>query len=125
MRLRTLTVCCCFISCSSSRMTETQLYFGLFKPNGSLITEQEWTNFSETQIPKVFKEGSTTVNTVGKWLDPVTHKLITESGRMVIYHHKTSALISKRIDTLIALYKTMFDQQSVLGVDKKVKAHFR
>jgi len=105
-------------------MMETDLYFAQSRPDGSLITEKEWNSFKEEHISKVFKEGSTTLNGVGNWLDPVSHKLITEPTHVVIYFYKKSSYISAQIDTLISRYKNMFQQQSVLRVDKKVKAAF-
>jgi hypothetical protein len=43
---------------------------------------------------------------------------------MVSYNYKKSPAISKQIDSLRAWYKNLFNQQSVLRVDKKVKAQF-
>ena len=111
-------------SCATSRMMETDLYFGQSKPDGSMITEKEWSNFKDTHIAKVFKEGSTVLNGAGNWYDPVSHKLVTEPTYVVIYFYKKSSSVSAQIDSLISRYKVMFQQQSVLRVDKKVKAFF-
>jgi hypothetical protein len=105
-------------------MIETDLYFGQSKPDGEMITEKEWNSFKENQIAKVFKEGSTVLNGVGNWFDPENHKLITEPTYVVIYFYKKSQAVSKQIDSLRYWYKTMFQQQSVLRVDRKVKASF-
>lgn len=119
-------VLACFIlcSCSTTRMIQTDLYFGQTWPDGRTITETEWTNFRNNQIAKVFKEGSTVIKASGNWLDPETHKLITEPSYVVIYYHKRSSQISQQIDSLRHWYKTLFQQQSVLRVDRKVKASF-
>ena len=105
-------------------MIETDLYFGQSKPNGEMIPEKEWNDFKENQIAKVFKEGSTVLNGIGNWYDPEKHKLITEPTYVVTYFYKKSPALSKQIDSLRFWYKTMFQQQSVLRVDKKVKAVF-
>ena len=105
-------------------MIETDLYFGQSKPGGGMITEMEWKNFKEIRIAKVFKEGSTVVNSTGNWYDPVSHKLITEPTFVVIYFYKNSPKVSKQIDSLRYWFKTMFQQQLVLREDKKVKAKF-
>jgi hypothetical protein len=116
----------CFIlcSCSATRMVETDLYFGQTRPDGSMITDAEWQNFRDNQIAKVYKEGCTVIKASGNWLDPVTHKLITEPSYLVINHHKRSAQISQQIDSLKYWYIKMFQQQAVLRVDKTVKASF-
>jgi hypothetical protein len=124
MPLKLFIICFLLCSCSSSRMIETDLYFGLTRPDGSMITESEWNNFRNNQIAKVFKEGCTIYNTSGNWLDPETHKLITEPSRVVSHLHKSSTQISQQIDSLRYWYKMMFQQQAVLRVDRKVKASF-
>jgi hypothetical protein len=105
-------------------MVETDLYFGQSRPDGSMITQGEWNRFKETQILRIFKEGSTTISATGSWLDPVTQKLISEPTYVVTYFHKRSPAISKQIDSLRNLYKSMFLQQAILRVDKKVQASF-
>ncbi len=121
---KVLFICLVFSSCSASRMVETNLFFGQTRPDGSLITEKEWNDFKVTHIARVFKEGSTVINSTGSWLDPETHKLITEPSNVVIYFYKKSQQVSQQIDSLRYWYKTLFQQQSVLRVDKKVKAFF-
>jgi hypothetical protein len=111
-------------SCSPQRMMETNLYFGQSKPSGAMVTETEWNSFKENYISKVFKEGSTIVSVSGNWYDPDNHKLITEPTYKVIYFYKRSPAVSKQIDSLRYWYKTLFQQQSVLRVDRKVKASF-
>jgi len=116
----------CFIlcSCSTSRMMETDLYFAQTRADGSLITEAEWNSFRENQIAKVFKNGCTVIKASGNWLNPDTHKLITEPSHVVICYYKRSAQMSQQIDSLRYWYKVMFNQQSILRVDKKVKVTF-
>jgi len=124
MPIRLFIICLFFVSCSPSKMIETSLYFGQTRPDGSMITDTEWNNFRESQIFRIFKKGSTTISATGSWLDPVTQKLISEPSYVVSYFHKRSPEISKQIDSLRDLYKSMFQQQSILRVDKKVQASF-
>jgi hypothetical protein len=105
-------------------MMETDLYFGQSKPDGTIITENEWTHFKETEIAKAFKEGTTILPGTGTWYDTASNKLISEPTYVVVYFYKHSGSVSKRIDSLRSLYKTLFNQQSILRVDKKVKAVF-
>lgn len=119
-----LFICLILGSCSSSRMVETSLYFGQSKPDGGAVTAAEWDRFKKDYISKVFKEGSTVVPVTGNWLDTAQRQLITEPTYVVIYFHKRSLQVSKQIDSLRYSYKTLFQQQSVLRVDKKVNAAF-
>jgi hypothetical protein len=124
MSFRIFIVCIFLVSCTPYRMIETQLYFGQTRPNGSRITDAEWNDFKDNQISRVFTRGSTTIKATGTWYDPDTHKLISEPAYVVSCFYKKSALISRQIDSLRNLYKTMFNQQSILRVDKKVQAGF-
>jgi Protein of unknown function (DUF3574) len=105
-------------------MIETQLYFGQSKPNGDSITIKEWNDFKANYIRKVFNEGSTVVSVTGDWYDTAARKIITEPTYIVIYTYSPSAAKSRQIDSLRESYKTIFSQQAVLRVDKKVKASF-
>ena len=113
-----------FTSCVSHRMMETHLYFGQSRPSGGMVTPQEWEKFKEDYICKVFGEGSTIVSVTGNWYDPESRKLITEPTYQVIYFYKPNKSKSQQIDSLRIWYKQLFQQQSVLRVDKKVSAYF-
>jgi hypothetical protein len=105
-------------------MVETDLYFGLDKPGGGRLSEEEWAGFTAKYVSAVFRDGSTTVTALGSWRDPVSGKLITEPSRLLICIHPNTNQFSKRIDSLRNAYKKLFDQQSVLRVDKKVAVSF-
>lgn len=124
MKYRLLIIGFVAFACPPQRMIETDLYFGQSKPSGGTVTESEWNNFKENYVSKVFKEGSTVINVTGNWYDPDAHKLITEPTYKVIYFYKKSNNVSKQIDSLRYWYKTLFQQQSILRVDRKVKASF-
>ena len=117
-------VCLFMVSCSANRLVETTLYFGQSKPDGGMITEKEWNEFKVNYIAKVYSKGSTVLNATGSWLDPASHKLITEPTYVVMHTYKRSQFMSKQIDSLRYWYKTLFQQQSVLRIDRKVKATF-
>ena len=112
------------VSCTSPRMMETNLYFGLLKPAGGMVSEAKWNGFKENNISKIFKEGFSIVNVSGSWYDKEKQILITEPTYKVIYLHKKSSALSKQIDSLRQHYKILFQQQAVLRVDKKVQASF-
>jgi hypothetical protein len=116
--------CFLFLSCSSSRMMETDLYFGQTRPDGTMITAQEWNAFAKTDIPRVFREGSTTISATGSWYDSAAGKLISEPSYLVRYVYKKSPQTSREIDSLRSWYQQKFRQQSVLRVDKKVRVYF-
>lgn len=124
MKTIKLIVLITFCTSCSPKLIETNLYFGLSKPDGGMVSEKDWNNFKIKHISKVFKEGSSVISLNGNWYDPEAQKLITEPTYLVSYYHKNSPVLSKQIDSLRNNYKTIFNQQSVLRVDKKVTASF-
>src|SRR5262245_58039073 len=96
------------IACSTSKYVETSVYVVQSKPDGGMVSEKEWNSFKESNISKVFKEGSSVVSLSGNWYDTAARKLITEPTYMVSYYYKKSATISKQIDSLRAWYKQLF-----------------
>jgi hypothetical protein len=112
------------VSCSSGKYIETSLYFGQSKPGGTMLTEKEWAHFKTEYISKVFKEGSSVVAVNGNWRGTATHQLITDPSYAVSYHHKKSELLNREIDSLCYCYKTLYNQQSVLKVSRRVDVKF-
>lgn len=118
-----LIVCCLLLySCSSSRQVETRLYFGQFKLDGGVVSDKEWNEFVEQYVSKVFPDGSTIENATGNWYDTAQRKLVTEPSKVLIAINRPSARLDEKIDSLRYWYKQIHQQQSVLRVDKKVKA---
>jgi len=122
MLTRMILCCLVFCSCSTAKQVETKLYFGQFKLNGGTVSDQEWNDFVARYVSKVFPEGSTVENATGNWYDTATHKLIMEPSKVITAINKPSEKLNQQIDSLGYWYKTLYQQQSVLRVDRKVKA---
>ena len=117
---------CCLVlcSCSTARQVETKLYFGQFKLDGGTVSEKEWSEFVAKYVSRVFPEGSTVENATGNWYDTASQKLVVEPSKVVTAINKPSARLNQQIDSLRYWYKQLHQQQSVLRVDRKVKAQF-
>ena len=121
MLYRFLIISIFFYSCTGQRMIQTDLYFGKSNNEWQILTEQQWHTFTQQYISKVFPDGCTIVSAVGYWYDTAQHNLVTEPSRVVVSVNKMSPRFSKQIDSLRYWYKTLYQQQSVLRVDKKVR----
>jgi uncharacterized protein DUF3574 len=110
--------------CATQKFVETNLYFGLSKDNGTLISDSAWNVFAENNIAETFDRGFTILTSEGKWLDNKSGKVYTEPSRVVISVNKMNHQLSQRIDSLRSTYKKIFQQQSVLRTDKKVTVNF-
>ena len=106
-------------SCGSVRQIETGLYFGLSKPRG-IITPNEWAQFSQTELGRVFPSGFTELDASGKWRG-AGDSLISEPSKLVIAIHKKDKSLDILIDSACIAYKKLFQQEAVMRVDKKVK----
>jgi hypothetical protein len=117
-------VLCCIVlySCGSSRQVETRLYFGQSKLDGGAVSEKEWNEFVEQYVSRVFPDGSTIQEATGNWYDTSQRRLVTEPSKVIIAINHPSSRLNEKIDSLRYWYKQIHRQQSVLRVDKKVKA---
>lgn len=101
---------------------ETQLFFGLSKPNGGIVSEREWESFAAAEIAPRFPEGFSVLDGAGFWRDASTQKTISEKSKVVVRMHGDGA--DAEIAAIVAAYKTKFQQDAVLRVDRPVCAQF-
>ena len=125
MFIRLLLLSLIVFSCGTARQVETRLYFGQLKRDGGTVSEKEWNEFVEKYVGRVFPEGNTIENATGNWFDTSSRKLITEPSKVVVSINRRSRNLDRQIDSLCHWYKLLYDQQSVLRVDRKVKAALR
>jgi hypothetical protein len=111
-------------SCASQKFVETDLYFGMSKNDGTIISDSAWSAFVETNVAPVFYRGFTIASTQGRWLNEKQRKVYTEPSYIIISVNKMNSTLSVKIDSLRTAYKNIFQQESVLRVDKKVKVSF-
>lgn len=104
-------------------LTKDELYFGLSKPGGEMISEAEWQLFLRRVITPRFREGITVVDAYGQYLNSGGN-LIKEKSKLVILIHENSQKKNQSIEEIIASYKQTFKQESVLRVTTSAKVSF-
>ncbi|MDB5229323.1 MAG: hypothetical protein JWN76_128 [Chitinophagaceae bacterium] len=92
----------------------------MVKPSGR-VSEDEWKNFFNQHVNKVYPKGSTVIKAEGNWYDTSTHDIVREETRLIVSINKMTPRLSTQIDSLRYYYKQLFNQQSVLRIDRKVK----
>lgn len=92
---------------------QSTLYFGLTQQDGSLISQQQWQEFVDTQITPRFPDGFTVLKGDGQWQD-ASGAIVREQSRVLIICHPADAETSQKIDQLRTIYKIQFNQESVL-----------
>lgn len=100
---------------NSEREIQTELFFGLSKPDGTNVTEEEWNKFVGDYIAPRFEDGFTVVDARGQWLDN-NNKIVKENTKLVILIYKRSHDLDSSINNLIDNYKRLFHQEFVLRV---------
>ncbi|MEA5570032.1 DUF3574 domain-containing protein [Calothrix sp. UHCC 0171] len=104
-------------------IVKEELYFGLSKPEGKVVSELEWQRFLNNVISPRFREGFTVMNANGQYLSR-NGKLIRENTKLVILIHQKHSTKNVQVQEAIAKYKQMFQQESVLRVTSNVKLSF-
>lgn len=105
-------------------IVQTDLYFGMSKTSGDMISDSAWNIFLHNEVSKVFSEGFTVIHSEGMWVEQQKRKINSEPSRIISSVNVMTPSMSEHIDSLREKYKTLFQQQSVLRVDKKLRLTF-
>ncbi|RNC80014.1 MAG: DUF3574 domain-containing protein [Balneola sp.] len=116
-----LVMCCSNPEATSS--VKTEIYFGLSTSTGEPIPLEDWEVFKEKNVEEILS-GYTEILGNGFWSDDegVKHH---EKSVTLIYLHENTTSENLKIDSLISLYKTEFEQHSVLKVQYPVEMEFK
>ena len=105
---------------ASASQVRTTLYFGTTKLMGA-VTELEWQLFLRDEVTSRFPDGLTVWDAEGQWREPggtVDH----ERSKVLLLVHPDTAAARASVQAVIARYRKMFDQQSVLWETARVCA---
>ena len=105
-------------------LVETQLFFGLSKPKGGAVSARAFDAFVAREVAPRFPEGFTVLDGAGFWRDNTSQRTIAEKSKVVVRLHGGDAAADQAIGAIVEAYKTTFDQESVLRVDRPVCAQF-
>lgn len=102
---------------------KTELLFGLSHPSGKIITEEEWLVFVENKITPLLPQGFTVLDGYGQWLNDegFLHK---ERAKLLILLHPDHRKFDELIEEIRRLYKTQFQQESVIRFTTPTRVDF-
>jgi len=106
-----------------TNLLKDELYFGLTKPGGEIVSESEWQEFVKAVITPRFREGLTVLDGSGQFLNS-SGMLIRENSKIVILIYEKSPEKNRAINEIIETYKRTFQQESVLRATSEVKVSF-
>jgi hypothetical protein len=114
----------CGSSPSGKRVSKTEVFLGLSRPDGSTVSDAEFQRFIDAEATPRFPDGFTVVAGDGQFKDS-SGAIIREGARvLVVLYAFEDSRSSKNIEKIRAAYKAMFRQESVLRVDGESCASF-
>lgn len=107
----------CAGATSATRFQRTELYLGLTRIDGSVISDPQFQQFVDTEITPRFSAGFTVIAANGQFKND-RGLIVRESSRVLVLLYPAGAPNAHaRIEAIRAAYKRHFQQQSVLRVD--------
>jgi Protein of unknown function (DUF3574) len=99
----------------------TELFFGSSKPDGTAVTEAEFTRFLDEEITPRFPEGLTLLTGLGQFRGSSGVIVRERSMLLILLYPRTAATSSSvKIEEIRDLYERRFQQESVLRADDRV-----
>lgn len=108
----------CSKQLNGTTFARTELFFGLTKPDGSVVTEEEFQLFLKNEVTPRFPAGLTLLSGYGQFRD-AAGTLIKEGSKLLILLYPFSPKSSKAVEGIRKAYKDAFQQESVLRVDEQ------
>jgi hypothetical protein len=99
----------------------SELFFGSNKPDGTVVTEQQFQRFLDQEITPRFPDGLTLLTGLGQFKG--SNGVIQRERSMLLillYPRGDARAASKKIEEIRAAYEKMFDQESVLRADERL-----
>ena len=109
---------------ADSLWVRQELYFGSEIPTGGHVTDSLWQQFLDREVSSRFPDGFTVLAGQGQYLyqDKAVAK---ERTRILILYYRNRRIENEQsLDDIIATYKRMFSQESVLKVSNRVRVKF-
>ena len=111
-------------------MVATQLYFGLSKPDGTIVTTEQYQDFLSSVVSERFPDGWTASASRGQWRDQKTQRVVADDCRVLVLVlvlvlvHDGSARSERHLREIVAEYKRAFEQDAVMRADCAARVSF-
>ncbi len=101
--------------------TRTELFFGTTRPDGSVVTEEEFDAFIDEEITPRFPAGLTLLSGYGQFQNEGGEIIEEDSFLLILlYPFETDGASSDLIEEIRDAYETQFEQESVLRADDAI-----
>jgi hypothetical protein len=100
-----------------------RLYFGMNKPSGGTVSEQEFGLFLEQEVSPRFPEGLTLFAAKGQWRNG-KGRIEQENSRVVEIVCDDTQENHDKVAAIAAKYKTLFAQEAVMVIQSQSDVTF-
>lgn len=114
---------------SSQRLPEdlwhrTELYFGSSKPDGTVVSEEQFQRFIDQEVTPRFPDGLTLLTGYGQFRNSAGVIIKERSAELILLYPLSQRDASRKIEEIRENYKRAFQQESVLRVDSLATVSF-
>jgi hypothetical protein len=102
----------------------TELFFGLSKPDGAMVTEDRLKGFLDKEITPRFPDGLTVLMGDGRFRTKNGRIMAEKSVVVILLYPVVAGAKNQHIEAIREAYKLAFQQESVLRVDSFACATF-
>ena len=97
--------------------TRTELYFGLSKADGSIISEADFGTFIDQEVTPRFPNGLTLLAGLGQFKNSASVIIREPSRVLILFYPLGDPENDKKLEAIRSAYKSTFQQESVLRAD--------
>ena len=113
----------CGCQTTGRNWVRSEIYFGMSKPDGSLVTAAEWQAFVDANVTPRFPAGLSVMDVQGQWRDR-GGEIDREPSKVLILIHRAGAETEREIDVIRKAYCDQFNQEAVMKVSTKSRVEF-
>jgi hypothetical protein len=108
------------LAAAGDKFYRTELYCGRSKPDGGMVSDEEWERFLTEVVTPRFPDGFTTLKATGQYREK-SGKIISEPSNVLVFLYTNKDESRLQIEEIRAAYVKQFSQESVLRLDFKQK----
>jgi hypothetical protein len=102
----------------------TELFFGTNKPDGTVVTDEEFMQFLDQEITPRFPDGLTLLTGFGQFRNSQGIIIQERSKLLILLYPLEDTGASDRIEAIRDAYESAFQQESVLRVESRAGVSF-
>jgi Protein of unknown function (DUF3574) len=102
----------------------TELYFGLSKADGSIISDADFGKFIDQEVTPRFPDGLTLISGLGQFKNAAGVIIREPSRLLILFYPLGDRENNKKLEAIRSAYKSTFQQESVLRTDAQTCVAF-